>query len=172
MKLIIKGFQLQKKNRFFMNSRGISVLNNMLSVIYYFHNNLLNIKKNINLYFYFFNSVLFKMFIILFYAKNYFYRYIYVISAGLGFKKRKRKIIRGRRVLDLYIGNRHRLAYNLTNKSFIFIFKRSNIIMFSNSKNELYSSILSYRNARKELVFKIKGFYISRYRIRRRIARV
>jgi hypothetical protein len=44
--------------------------------------------------------------------------------------------------------------------------------MFSNSKNRLFDPISSYRNARRELVFKIKGFYISRYRIRRRIARV
>jgi len=168
----MKDYQVEKKNKFFINSRGIGIFSNKLYIIYYFHNNLLNIKKNINLYFYFCNGILLKMFIILFYAKNYFYKYIYIISAGLGFKKRKRKIIRGRRVLDLYIGNRHRLAYSLINKSFIFIFKRSNIIMFSNSKNTLYSSILSYRNARKELVFKIKGFYMSRYRIRRRIARV
>lgn len=169
-KLILKYFNINSLNNFLIY-KNIFIFNRKSQVKLNFYNISNNFIKN-KFYFHWFNYVLFKIFIIIFYCNNFFIKFIYIISAGLGFKKRKRKFKRGRRVLDLYIGNRHRLAYNMPTKSFIFIFKRSNIILFSNSKNNLYYPINSYRNFRKELVFKIKGFYLNRYKIKKRIARV
>lgn len=75
-------------------------------------------------------------------------------------------------MLELYIGNRHRLAYTFKPESFLFVFKRSNILIFSNSKNSIYLPLLQFRSIKKELVFKVKGFFINRVRIKRRIARM
>jgi hypothetical protein len=75
-------------------------------------------------------------------------------------------------MLELYIGNRHRLAYAFGDKTFLFVFKRSNILIFSNSKNSIFLPILQFRSMKKELVFKIKGFFINRVRVKRRIARM
>lgn len=172
MKFFSKLYKFAKIDKFLKIKNVFNIIHNNFSLVIVVDTGIHVFKKYVNFYFIYFTFILLKIFIIIFYCNNFFYKFIYIISAGLGFKKRKRKHRRGRRVWDLYIGNRHRLAYNMPLKSYIFIFKRSNIILFSNSKNLLYKPILCYRNARKELVFKIKGFYITRYKIKRRIARV
>lgn len=135
------------KNYFFFSTPSLDI------IYFYFRN--------------FFNKLLF----IIFFSKNFFRKFIYIISVGLGFRKRRR-VLRGKKMLELYIGNRHRLAYTFGNKSFLFVFKRSNIIIFSNSKNLIYLPLLQFRSMKKELVFKIKGFFINRVRIKKRIARM
>ena len=172
MKYFIKKFYILEKNLFFVDCNNIFVLNKQ-SLIYY---NLIKKYRPISffaldfIYFYFknlFNKIVFTMF----FSKSFFRKFIYIISVGLGFRKRRR-ILRGKKMLELYIGNRHRLAYTFGSESFLFVFKRSNILIFSNSKHSIYLPLLQFRSIKKELVFKVKGFFINRVKIKRRIARM
>lgn len=172
MKYFIKKFYPLEKNLFSVDYSNISVLNRH-SFIYYMLIKRYSLVSTFTLdfvYFYFknfFNKILFAVF----FSKNFFRKFIYIISVGLGFRKRRR-ILRGKKMLELYIGNRHRLAYTFEGESFLFVFKRSNILIFSNSKNSIYLPLLQFRSIKKELVFKIKGFFINRVKIKRRIARM
>ena len=172
MKYFIKKFYTLEKNLFSVDCGNISILNKY-STIYYMLVKKYNPISTFTLdfiYFYFknlFNKIIFTIF----FSKNFFRKFIYIISVGLGFRKRRR-ILRGKKMLELYIGNRHRLAYTFEKESFLFVFKRSNILIFSNSKNSIYLPLLQFRSIKKELVFKIKGFFINRVKIKRRIARM
>lgn len=172
MKYFIKKFYTLEKNLFSSDCNNIFILNKH-SYIYY-----ILIKKyssistfTLDFIYFYFKSLFNKILFTLFFSKNFFRKFIYIISVGLGFRKRRR-ILRGKKMLELYIGNRHRLAYTFGNESFLFVFKRSNILIFSNSKNSIYLPLLQFRSIKKELVFKVKGFFINRVKIKRRIARM
>src|ERR1044071_9427948 len=111
IKIFNKNFSYSIYNNFFFIYNNIFSFNKIsfsrISII----NSHLLIINNFFAYLSIFNLFLLKIFIVIFYNKNFFYKFIYIISAGLGFKKRKRRNRRGRRVMDLYVGNRHRLAY-------------------------------------------------------------
>jgi len=83
---------------------------------------------------------------------------MFFVSVGLGFK-RKRKIRKKKKYLELYIGNRHRVMCKLENFSYIFLLRRSTIYMFANLKKKIYLVLNRFRSAKKELAFKIKGFF-------------
>lgn len=71
-----------------------------------------------------------------FLLNNFFTKFVHVLSVGLGFRKRKR-YRRGRRFFELYMGNRHRVSFELPKNFYMILIRRGNIILFSNSKNKL-----------------------------------
>lgn len=169
MKYFIKNFLFLGKNLFLINSAIIATLNKHSHIHHPVAGNYFFL-LSIDLIYFYVKNLFNKLFISIFFSKSFFHRFVYIISVGLGFRRRRRNL-RGKKMLELYIGNRHRLAFTFDSKSFLFVFKRSNILIFSNSKNAISLPLLQFRSMRKELVFKIKGFFINRVRIRKRMAR-
>lgn len=172
MKYFIKNFWALEKGLFFIDFNSSSFFNKNLFIYRFLIKNYIPLTSfGLDAAYFYFKNFFNKLSFIIFFSKNFFRKFIYIISVGLGFRKRRRNL-RGKKMLELYIGNRHRLAYNFGVESFLFVFKRSNILIFSNSKNSILLPILQFRSMKKELVFKIKGFFINRVKVRRRIARM
>lgn len=172
MKYFTKYFWNLEKNLFSSNFHNFFLFNKHSFVYQFsFENYIFLSTQNLDIIYFYFKNFFNKLLFIIFFSKNFFRKFIYIISVGLGFRKRRR-LLRGKKILELYIGNRHRLAYTFGNQSFLFVFKRSNILIFSNSKNSIFLPVLQFRSMKKELVFKIKGFFINRVKVKRRIARM
>ena len=150
-------FIFLKNNQLLFDSKLI--LNN-----YFF-----NLKKY-NFFIYFFIQFLNYFFFVNFFSKIFFTRFMFFVSVGLGFK-RKRKIRKNKKYLELYIGNRHRIMCKLENFSYVFLLRRSTFYMFSNFKKPIYTVLTKFRSAKKELAFKIKGFFFFRFKMNRALAR-
>lgn len=108
-------------------------------------------------------------FYINFFSRYFFSRFMYFVSVGLGFKRKKRKK-RGKKFVQLYIGNRHRIM-SLSKNLYFILLKRSSFIFFSDTKKNIYLHLIRFRSAKKELAFKIKGFFFNRFKINKIIAR-
>ena len=102
--------------------------------------------------------------------KVFFSRFIFFVSVGLGFK-RKRKFKKNKKYLELYIGNRHRILCKLEDSTYVYLLKRSTIYMFANLKKKIYLVLNRFRSAKKELAFKIKGFFFFRFKMNKALSR-
>lgn len=127
-------------------------------------------KFNMFFYVYFLIQFFNYFFFINFFSKVYFSRFMFFVSVGLGFK-RKRKLRKKKKYLELYIGNRHRVLCCVENFSYIVLLRRSTIYMFSDLKRKIYLLLTRFRGARRELAFKIKGFFFFRFKMNRGLAR-
>jgi len=119
----------------------------------------------------FFRYFLKTLFLVNFMLKNFFSRFAHILSVGLGFRKRRR-FIRSRHFFELYMGNRHRVSFEVPKKFYVILIRRGNIIFFSNAKNKLWYPLICFRNFRKELAFKLKGFFIRRKRASKKLMRI
>lgn len=135
---------LNKYSNFFMSSKGFY---NSFSVIPAFYDNLnfsytkifgniLHENHALGVFLLFFRYFLKTLFLINFVLTNFFSRFVHVLSVGLGFRKRRR-VLRFRRFFELYMGNRHRVSFEVPKKFYIILIRRGNIIFFSNAKNKL-----------------------------------
>lgn len=93
-------------------------------------------RSEVEVFLLFFNYFLKILFLVNFMLLNFFTRFVHVLSVGLGFRKRRR-LRRGRRFFELYMGNRHRVSFELPRKFYVILIRRGNIIFFSNTKNKL-----------------------------------
>lgn len=98
--------------------------------------NILYKKFNFYVYLLFFRYFLKILFLVNFILTNFFNRFVHVLSVGLGFRKRRR-VVRFRRFFELYMGNRHRVSFEVPKKFYIILIRRGNIIFLSNAKNKL-----------------------------------
>jgi len=157
-------FDLLFLNKFFIinNKKFINNYN------YFFYlNKFLKYKDFlINLFINYFNY----FFYLYFFSKLIFCRFLHIVSVGLGFRKKK-KFKKKKKFLEFYIGNRHRLSYQLTKNFNILMLKRTSVIILSNSKNNIINLLKKFKSAKKEISFKIKGFFFNRVKISKIMAR-
>jgi len=139
------------------------------SRLFFLENLSINTKKSI-FKIYIIKLLFNKFYFIKFMFNSFFSRYTYLIAVGLGFRRKKR-IKRGRKFLELYMGGRHRLYYFIPQNVFLVKFKNSHIILFSSDKKNLILPLALFRNFKKELLFKLKGCFNRRIRMKRRITR-
>lgn len=134
-------------------------------------------RNNINFFIgnFFMILKIYKIFLLLtnflFFRKlSFFDRYMFCISVGLGFRKKIRTYF-GTRFLIIYMGTRHWLSFKIPKDVYIFPFKRGSLVFFSKSKYNLNDFLKHLQHVRRELVFKIKGFYLRRIKVNKKIGR-
>lgn len=135
---------LNKYSNFFMSSKGFYNSFSAIPVCYDDLNfnyikvfgNILYENRAFGVFLLFFRYFLKTLFLINFVLTNFFNRFVHVLSVGLGFRKRRR-VLRFRRFFELYMGNRHRVSFQVPKKFYIILIRRGNIIFFSNAKSKL-----------------------------------
>jgi hypothetical protein len=174
------------KKRFFsffflLDTEKFFIVNNFFFVtIFYIHlykflkyfliiNNLYIYTFLTNIYlFSFFNKILLNIFLKSIYLFCGFIYFHFYYKIGLGFRKKFSKI---KKHFMIYVGGRHWAIFKSNFNDFHFNIRHKNILIFTQTKNSMnyYKSLI--KCLRKESVFKIKGFFFKRIRIRKKIPR-
>lgn len=113
---------------------------------------------------YFFSTFNFKLYKTFFTPSVDFHKYFkFLTFVGLGFKKRMRRL---KKHIYLFFGHRHWIIFKIPLYFSIYLIKRKSIIMYSETKSKMSEFLSSFKNFKKESMFKIKGLFDMRSRKR------
>lgn len=90
-------------------------------------------------------------------------RFKFLTFVGLGFKKR---MVRKGRHIYLFFGHRHWITFAIPDKFSIYLIKRKSIILLSDVKHAVNTFMSSFKDFKKESMFKLKGLFDMRSRRR------